>query len=47
MLYRNKKTGVVVDINSEASGSWEPVKAEKKEKKKTTSDEKKKSGKDK
>ena len=25
MLYRNKNTGVIVDIQSEAGGIWEPV----------------------
>lgn len=27
MLYRNRKTGVTVDVVSELSGVWEPVKA--------------------
>ena len=30
MEYRNKKTGVVIDVKSELRGDWEPVKAEKK-----------------
>lgn len=29
MEYRNKKTGVVIDVNSKLLGDWEPVKAEK------------------
>lgn len=29
MEYRNKKTGVVIDVESELGGIWEPVKAEK------------------
>lgn len=36
MLYRHKKTGAIVNIQSEARGDWEPVPAassfEKKEK---------------
>lgn len=36
MLYRHKKTGVIVDITLEARGDWEPVpvasSSEKKEK---------------
>lgn len=28
MEYRNKKTGVVLNVNSELRGDWEPVKAE-------------------
>jgi len=35
MEYRNKKTGVVINVNSELRGDWEPVKAEKAEPKKT------------
>ena len=27
MLYRNIKTGAVVDVQSEVKGDWEPVKA--------------------
>lgn len=27
MLYRNKKTGVVIDVASTMKGAWEPVKA--------------------
>ncbi len=27
MLYRNKVTGVIVDIESEAGGVWKPVEA--------------------
>lgn len=34
MEYRNKKTGVVINVNSELRGDWEPVKAEKAEPKK-------------
>lgn len=30
MEYRNKKTGVVIDVKSELRGDWEPVKVEKK-----------------
>lgn len=26
MEYRNKKTGVVIEVQSEMSGDWEPVK---------------------
>lgn len=39
MLYRNEKTGVVIDVNSVLGGDWKPVeKAEKpaKEPKKKT-----------
>lgn len=28
MLYRNKRTGVVIDVESELGGDWEPVKAQ-------------------
>lgn len=27
MLYRNSKTGAVIDVNSIMGGSWEPVEA--------------------
>ena len=27
MKYRNKRTGVVIDVESELGGDWEPVKA--------------------
>ena len=29
MLYRNTKTGAVIDVNSEMGGKWEPVSAPK------------------
>jgi len=29
MEYRNKKTGAVIDVNSELGGDWEPVEAPK------------------
>lgn len=35
MEYRNKKTGVVINVNSELRGDWEPVNAEKPAPKKT------------
>ena len=35
MEYRNKKTGVVIDVNSELRGDWEPVNTEKPAPKKT------------
>ena len=25
MKYRNKNTGVIIDVNSEMKGAWEPV----------------------
>lgn len=31
MLYKNKETGRVIDVNSEMGGAWEPVKAPKAE----------------
>lgn len=27
MLYRNKTTGVIIDVPSEIKGDWEPVEA--------------------
>lgn len=27
MLYRNTKTGVIIDVDSEMKGAWEPVEA--------------------
>jgi hypothetical protein len=33
MLYRNTKTGVIIDVESEMKGAWEPVKAPAPEKK--------------
>lgn len=27
MKYRNKKTGVIIDVQSELKGAWEPVEA--------------------
>ena len=33
MEYRNKKTGVVIDVPCEVKGVWEPVKAPAPEKK--------------
>ena len=32
MLYKNTKTGAVIDVNAELSGNWMPVEAEKKAK---------------
>ena len=29
MLYRNEKTGVVIDVKSELGGSWKPVEEKK------------------
>lgn len=46
MLYRNKKTGAMIDIKSEATGAWEPVEKEQKEVKKKAP-KKKTTGKDK
>lgn len=28
MIYKNKKTGAVIDVRSEMRGDWEPVKTE-------------------
>ncbi len=36
MLYRHKKTGAIVDIQSEARGDWEPVPVASSDKKEKT-----------
>ncbi len=33
MIYKNKKTGAVIDVQSEMRGDWEPVNTEKPAKK--------------
>lgn len=35
MQFKNKKTGVIVEIDCEATGDWEPIEAPKAPKKKT------------
>lgn len=42
MKYRNKETGVVVDVQSELGGVWEPVKEKKAGKPKADAGEEKK-----
>lgn len=39
MLYKNKNNGRVIDVNSEMSGAWEPVKAPTKPKVETPKEE--------
>ncbi|MCW0997711.1 Uncharacterised protein [Streptococcus constellatus] len=39
MEYINKKTGVIIDVDSQLSGNWEPVEETKKPAKKAKSTE--------
>lgn len=46
MLYKNTKTGVVIDVKSELAGAWVPVEKKQPAKKKSAP-KKKEAGKDK
>lgn len=45
MLYRNERTGAIIDVRSELGGAWKPVKEKTAEESKETKPKKAKKGK--